>query len=229
MKVSVIITAAGRGSRFSLSPSSIKDLPKQFIRLKGKPVILYSLDIFQQSRLVDEIFVSSNPEYFDFIHSLAVKYKISKLTTLVEGGKTRFDSVRNSFIQVDSSPNDIVLIHDAVRPNIERSFAENLIKYADKYGSAVPGMPVLETVKKEKNGFVVETVDRSNLWTVQTPQAFRYRVLKKAYEKAGRKKDFTDESALVESAGYKVRIVQGCTGNVKITTAEDIEYLKKVM
>jgi 2-C-methyl-D-erythritol 4-phosphate cytidylyltransferase len=229
MKVSVIITAAGKGSRFSGSHSSRKELPKQFTKLKGKPVILYSLNAFQKTRLVDEIFVSSNPEYFDFIHSLAVKHKISKLTTLVEGGKTRFESIRNTFMQIEGKPNDIVLIHDAVRPNIERSFVESLIKYAGKFGSAVPGLSISETVKKEKNGFVVETINRSNLWTIQTPQAFKYKVLKKAYRKAGRKKDFTDEAALVENAGFKVRIVDGHRGNVKITTSEDIKFLKKIM
>jgi 2-C-methyl-D-erythritol 4-phosphate cytidylyltransferase len=229
MKVSVIITAAGRGTRFSNTVSSKKELPKQFIKLRSKPVILHSLEVFQKSRLVDEIFVSSNPEYFDFIHSLVVKSKISKLTTLVEGGRTRFESVRNAFMQVDGRSEDIVLIHDAVRPNIDRSFVEALVEHAGKFGGAVPGLSISETVKRERKGIALETIDRNNLWTIQTPQAFRYKVLKKSYLRAGRKKDFTDEAALVENAGFRVRIIKGNKGNIKITTGDDVKFLEKIM
>ena len=97
MKTFAIITAAGSGSRFS---SGKNETPKQFIKLNGKPVILYSLEVFQKSRLIDEIFISANYKYFDLLHSMAVKNKITKLTTLVEGGKTRFNSVKNAFLRL---------------------------------------------------------------------------------------------------------------------------------
>ena len=97
-----------------------------------------------------------------------------------------------------------------------------------KFGEVVPGLKISETVKKEKKGIITGTVDRNNLWTVQTPQVFRYEVLKKSYLKAGRKNYFTDESALAENAGFKVRIIKGSRDNIKITTEEDLRILKKI-
>jgi 2-C-methyl-D-erythritol 4-phosphate cytidylyltransferase len=226
MKVIAIITAAGSGTRFS---SGRKNIPKQFIKLKGKPVVLYSLVLFQKIKLINEIFVSANRKYFDFLHTLAVKNKITKLTTLVEGGKTRFESVKNAFLQIDGKPSDLILIHDAARPNIKRKLIEELLTNALKYGEVIPGFKVSETVKEENKGIITGTVDRNNLWTVQTPQVFRYRVLRKSYEKAGRRNDFTDEAALAEYAGFKIRLVEGSRDNIKITTAEDLNLLKKIM
>ena len=225
MKTFAIITAAGSGSRFS---SGKNETPKQFIKLNGKPVILYSLEVFQKSRLIDEIFISANYKYFDLLHSMAVKNKITKLTTLVEGGKTRFNSVKNAFLRINSKPGDLILIHDAARPNITKKFIEELLTSALKFGEVVPGLKISETVKKEKKGIITGTVDRNNLWTVQTPQVFRYEVLKKSYLKAGRKNYFTDESALAENAGFKVRIIKGSRDNIKITTEEDLRILKKI-
>ena len=226
MNTFAIITAAGSGSRFSPGKKSI---PKQFIRLKGKPVILFSLEAFQKCRQIDEILVSADNSYFDFIHSLAVKNGITKLTTLAEGGRTRFISVKNAFFQISGKPGDLILIHDAARPNINRKFVEELLTSALKYGEVIPGIKIDETVKRENKGIVTGTIDRDNLWTVQTPQVFRYSVLKKSYKKAGRKNDFTDEAGLVERAGYNVRLIKGSRDNIKITTQEDLRTLKKIM
>ncbi len=234
MKVFAIITAAGSGSRFSAAKPTGKQEkitlhPKQFVSLNGKPVILYSLLAFQKSRLINEIYVSSIPSYFDFIHNLSVKNRISKLTALVEGGKTRFESVRNAFFQIDGKANDLVLIHDAARPNVDKKMIEILINTALKYGEVIPGIKISETVKKEKKGIITGTIDRNNLWLIQTPQVFRYKILKKAYEKAGRRNDFTDESSVVEYAGFKVRIIEGNKYNTKITGPEDLNVLKKLL
>jgi 2-C-methyl-D-erythritol 4-phosphate cytidylyltransferase len=234
MKVFAIITAAGSGSRFSTAKVSGKHKsitlpPKQFVSLKGKPVILYSLLAFQKSRLIDEIYVPSIPKYFDFIHNLSVKNRISKLTALVEGGKTRFESVRNAFFQIDGKPNDLVIIHDAARPNIDIKMIKTLINTAQKYGEVIPGIKINETVKKQKKGVITGTIDRNNLWLIQTPQAFRYKILKKAYEKAGRRNNFTDESSVVENSGFKVRIIEGNKYNTKITCPEDLKVLKKLL
>lgn len=226
MKTFAIITAAGSGSRFS--PGK-KTVPKQYTRIKGKPVILYSLETFQKSRHIDEILVSANRIYFDFIHSLAVKNGITKLTTLVEGGKTRFVSVKNAFLQIKGKAGDLVLIHDAARPNINKKLIELLLTNALRYGEVIPGIKISETVKKESKGIIKRTVDRRNLWTVQTPQAFRFDVLTKAYKKSGRRYDFTDEAELAEHAGCKVRLIEGSSDNIKITTKEDLSLLKRLM
>jgi len=229
MKATAILTAAGSGSRFYRTASSNKQLPKQFLKLKGKPVILYSLLAFQKSALVQEILVSADSVYFDLIHRIAFKNKITKLTMLVEGGKSRFESVRNAFRQIQGKPNNLVLIHDAARPNINVKTIGKLVNSAVKYDEVIPGVRISETVKRERKGVITETIDRSNLWTVQTPQVFRYKVLKKAYGKAGRKNNFTDEAALVENAGFKVRIIEGSRDNIKITAPEDLKLLKKLM
>lgn len=223
-RVVAIITAAGKGERFS----SNQNLPKQFIRLNNKPVILYSLLTFQSCKLIDDIYVSSSKKYFDLVGQIVFKNKITKLCSIVEGGKTRFDSVKNVFRKIHAEKNDLILIHDAARPNINISFVEGLIKEAAKFGEVVPAISISDTIKKEKNNYVAETIDRNNLRLVQTPQVFRYNFLKKSYTKT-RSKNFTDESSLVEKAGFKVRIVEGLLNNVKLTNKNDFELLKSLL
>lgn len=223
-KVYVIITAGGTGSRFAKNRGA---KPKQFQSLLGKPVILYSMQVFQKCKDVSEIIISSDKKYFDFIHNLAVKNKITKLSGLVEGGSSRFQSVKNAFSSIENAgKNDVVLIHDAARPNINVNMVRQMLSVADE---AVIGCRITETVKKDKSGFIKETVSRENLWTVQTPQMFRHSILLNAYKKCGRKNDFTDESALVEYAGGKVKLIEGSRNNIKLTTPDDIALLKKIM
>lgn len=224
-RVIAIITAAGKGERFFSAKNS---LPKQFVLLNNKPVIQYSLIIFQSCKLVDDIYVSSTKKYFDLVRQIAFKNKITKLYSIVEGGGTRFDSVKNVFKEIHAEKNDLILIHDAARPNINISFLEGLIKAAAKFGEVIPAIAISDTIKKEKNNYAVETIDRNNLRLVQTPQVFRYNVLKKSYTKT-RSKNFTDESSLAEKAGFKVRIVEGLLNNVKLTNKNDFELLKSLM
>ncbi len=221
MKVTVIIAAGGSGTRFSKSGT-----PKQYLKISGKPVILHSLQVFQNSKLINEIIISANKEYFNFLHDLSLKNKITKLTKLVEGGKTRFESVRNAFNQIENSENGLVIIHDAARPNIDIYFIDRLVMEIGKHDGIIPGEKISETVKHVKNGIITGTVDRENLYAVQTPQVFKYKVLKASYMKCGQKNDFTDEAALVEYAGYKVKLTGGKKDNVKITASEDIQVIK---
>lgn len=224
--VYAIITAGGSGIRFRKGKS---ETPKQYQSLNKKPVILYPLMAMQKCKAVSGIFISASPDYFEYLHKLSAKYKISKLKALVEGGKTRFESVRNAFLQIETvSPKDLVLIHDAARPNINIQFVNSLIAEALKLGNVIPALPVAETIKRAKKGIIKETVNRNELYTVQTPQIFRYKDLKMAYSKS-RSTHFTDESALVERAGFKVRVVAGSKTNLKITTAQDLVLLRKII
>jgi len=225
-KVIAILTSAGSGSRFS-NASGKKQIPKQFIKVNGLEVFLYSLLVLQKCRLVGEIYITADNKYFDLIHKAVVKNGISKLTALVEGGKTRFNSVRNAVLRVDAKPDDLILIHDAARPNIDQSFVENIILTAQKFGEVIPGVKLTDTIKRDSGGYVKETLSRENLWTIQTPQVFRYKVLIDSYKKAKGKKDFTDESALAENAGFKVKIVKGSKDNIKITRPEDLFSFKE--
>ena len=226
-EVHVIITAAGKGERFSKGSANSK--PKQYQLLHGKPVILYPLLAFQKNSHVKSITVSAEPEYFNHLHALAVKNKITKLTGLIEGGKSRFESVLNAFNHLNCRVDDIVVIHDAARPNLSRAELNIFLETAKKEGEVIPGVSVSETVKKCKCGFVVETIPREELRLIQTPQAFRYDVLSRSYIVAGKRADFTDEASLVENAGYKVKIVEGNRFNIKITSIEDMTLLKKLM
>ncbi|MBE2227380.1 MAG: 2-C-methyl-D-erythritol 4-phosphate cytidylyltransferase [Ignavibacteria bacterium] len=226
-EIHVIITAAGRGERFRKRNNNPK--PKQYQLLSGKPVILYSLQNFQKMSNVKSITVSAEAEYFNYLHSLAVKNRITKLTGLVEGGKSRFESVQNAFNQLNCSVDDIVVIHDAARPNISKSELKELLDAAIKNGEVILGCKVSETVKKCTGNYVQQTIPRDDLWLIQTPQAFRYDVLSKSYIIAGKRTDFTDESSLVENAGYKVKIVEGSRNNIKITSPGDLTLLKKIM
>ncbi len=224
--VIAIVTAAGSGTRFSRD--SKKETPKQFLKLNNQPVILFPLLAMQKCKAISGIFITSASEYFDFIHGLAFKNKITKLAGLVEGGRTRFESVKNAFGQIDAAGSPLVMIHDAARPNINKALLEKIINAANKYGEVIIGSRLSETIKREKNGYILETLNRENLWAIQTPQVFRYKVLKDSYGKI-RKNDFTDEASLVEAAGYSVKIIEGTKENIKITTPEDLEFLKKIM
>lgn len=226
--VHVIITAGGTGSRFNKSSkSSLK--PKQFMSLHGKPVILHSMQKFQKCKEVKSIYISASKEYFNLLHQVAAKNKITKLKALVEGGKTRFESVRNAFEQVNCDVDDIILIHDAARPNVTKEDIGSLISASQKYGEVILGVRVSDTVKRISGSIIKDTVDRNDLWLVQTPQAFRYDVLSRSYIIAGSRTDFTDESSLAEFAGYEVRVTEGNRYNIKITSAEDMQVLKKIM
>ncbi len=226
--VHVIITAGGTGTRFSRS-SKTSSKPKQFLNLLGKPVILHSLLKFQKCKEVKSIYISASKEYFNLLHAIAAKNRITKLRALVEGGKTRFESVRNAFNQVECKVSDIILIHDAARPNVTKSDISELIKTSRKCGEVILGIKVSDTVKRTSSSIIKETVLRDDLWLVQTPQAFRYDVLSRSYIIAGKKTDFTDEASLAEFAGYEVRITEGSRFNIKITSAEDMAALKKIM
>jgi 2-C-methyl-D-erythritol 4-phosphate cytidylyltransferase len=227
MSVYAIVTAGGSGTRFRrLSRTKI---PKQFVLLNNEPVIVHSLLVFQKSKLIDGIIISSEKQHFDSLRQLAAKYNITKLICLTEGGKTRFLSVKNAFAFIKGSGKDLVLVHDAVRPNIDIKFIKSLIDSARKFNCVIPALPLSETVKKSIRGFVENTIDRRNLFAIQTPQCFNYLILYNAYKKFPNDIGFTDEAALVERAGYKVKIIPGKTGNVKITVPEDLSFLKKIM
>ncbi len=212
MVKSAIITAAGSGRRFGEA--------KQFKKLHGKPLYQYSLDTFIKSRLFDEIILvipNSNQEKVQ----KEIKRKYSSQVSLVIGGPDRQDSVKNA-IQ-NSNPNiDLVVIHDAARPFITTTLIEKCISACETSDGAIIAMQPHDTIKFSKDNIVEKTIDRSNIWMAQTPQAFNKRKLLEAY----RSSDFddlivTDESSLMEKLGYKIMIVPGTGKNFKITTFDD--------
>ena len=217
MVKSAIITAAGSGRRFGEA--------KQFKKLHGKPLYQYSLDIFIKSRLFDEIILvipNSNQEKVQ----RKVKRKYGSQVSLVIGGLERQDSVKNA-IQDSNSKVDLVVIHDAARPFITKTLIEQCVSACETSDGAIIAMQPHDTVKFSKDNIVERTIDRSNIWMAQTPQAFNKNKLLEAYSST----EFddlvvTDESSLMEKLGYKIMIVPGTVKNFKITTFDDWERAK---
>jgi len=218
MNCVVIIPAAGIGKRFNLP------LPKQFTNVDGKPIIIQTVKIFDLVPLVTSIIVAANQEWIDYTHSLITKYDIVKPVHIIKGGKVRQDSVNNALKHKIIKNADIVLVHDAVRPFVSHELVNNVINSAIEYGAAVPALFPIETIKMvNKKGFVVRTLDRSKLCSVQTPQGFRQEIILEAYKYAYENRIYsTDDASLIEKVGYSVKIIQGEETNIKITTQSDL-------
>jgi 2-C-methyl-D-erythritol 4-phosphate cytidylyltransferase len=210
-----IVLAAGRGLRFK------SKVPKPLVKINSKPAIAYSLEEFNRHPSVSGIIVVVNPANRSAVASVIRRRRIKKVSSIVLGGRRRQDSVLNGLKAIKDCAT-LVLIHDAARPFISAKIISALIKEAKDSGAAIPAVPVRSTIKKVNLGlFVEETVERKNLWEVQTPQAFRKELLLKAYRRCGRL-DVTDDAMLVEKSGAKVKIVEGSYNNIKITTPQDL-------
>ncbi len=224
MYITAIVLAAGKGLRLKSKVS------KPLIKIGPKPAIAYSLETLNKHSLIKEIIVVTNVSNAANIKQLKQKYNIGKIKNFVLGGKQRKDSVYNGLIAVDSK-SDFVLVHDSARPFINSQCVSKVIAQAKHTGAAILGVPVKATIKKisaiggsafgGKNQIVAETLDRSNLWEIQTPQVFRKDLILEAYKKFGNL-EATDDAFLVEKLGAKVQVVMGSYDNIKITTREDL-------
>lgn len=223
MHVYAIIPAGGKGKRSGLKT------PKQYLKFDGKELIVYTLQVFQKNKLVDEIVLSAEPEYFDLLISLKKKYKLTKISTIVEGGAERQDSVFNALSSLNAKPTDIVIVHDAARALLPQPVLTNAITTAKKKGNALVCIKAKDTLIKGKET-VSSYLNRDEVYYVQTPQIFKYSDLLKAMNKAY-KENFlgTDESMLVSRTRKKISIVDGSTLNFKITTNEDLEMFRKLV
>lgn len=222
-KITAIVLAAGSGS-----PMKSKT-KKQFMEIKGKPVIWYSLFEFEKSR-VDEIILVTGKEDIDYCKKEIVeKYNLKKIKNVVAGGSERYESVYNGLKEVTGN---IVLIHDGARPLINNEIIERSIEGTIKSDACVVGVPVKDTIKRaDKEGYIIDTPNRSELWITQTPQSFKTDLVKMAYkkmkeelEKGNTTLNITDDAMVVEEfTTNQVRFVQGDYKNIKVTTPEDID------
>ena len=224
MKNSVIIVAAGSGKRMKST------IAKQYIELKCRTILSYTVETFEKSDNIDEIILVTSQEAIDFVtKNIVNKYQFTKVKAVVAGGAERQDSVYNGLKKV-SKDTDVVLIHDGVRPFVNDSYITKLESIAMEFGACVLGAPVKDTIKIcDSEGYIVDTPNRSTLWLAQTPQCFKYDVIINAYEKAYKEGyTGTDDSVLVEKTGVKVKMVEGDYNNIKITTPEDL-YIGEVI
>jgi len=211
--VSAIVLAAGKGKRMNST------LSKPLLRISGKPLIVYSLEAFNRHSGIDEIILVISPKNRKAIEK-EIKNKFKKIKGIVLGGRRRQDSVKNGLNKLSPESN-LVLIHDCARPFIKAGFISKLIASAKKFGAAIPGVPVKATIKSVKSGMIEKTLDRKNLWEIQTPQVFRKSLIQEAYSKFS-KAGVTDDSSLVEKLAKAVKIVRGSYNNIKVTTQEDL-------
>lgn len=221
MKSQVIIPTAGLGVRFDAS------IPKPLIVLKNKPIIAHTLNAFQKSS-VHSVVLVVHAEYIEDYRRIVSQYGCTKVVQIVIGGSTRRFSVEKGLAAIDSDT-DIILVHDGARPLVSPALINASIAAAADSGAVVAAVPVKFTVKRaDKTGIIKETLNRDELWEIQTPQTFQRSLLIKAYTN-NTDPSATDDAVLVEQSGHPVKILKGDYKNIKITTPEDLRIAEFLM
>ncbi|MBZ0177685.1 MAG: 2-C-methyl-D-erythritol 4-phosphate cytidylyltransferase [Melioribacteraceae bacterium] len=223
MKTAAIIPAGGKGTRTDL------EIPKQFYKVNGKELIVYTLEVFQRSLNIDEIIIAAIPNWIEKLYELSEKYSLTKVSKIIEGGITRQHSVYNALASRQFSDDDIIAVHDAARPLLSQSVLNRVIETAKIGGTAVTAINARDSLFKGDSS-VKSYLDRENVFYAQTPQVFRFDILKDAFRKA-KLDNFigTDESMLVLRNGTAVKIVEGSTRNFKVTDREDLEIFESIV
>ena len=212
-----IVAAAGRGTRFG------RGRAKQFVELGGVPVIVHTLRRFERSETVGETVVVLPADETAAFVALAGRYGLRKLARVVAGGATRGESIWRGLQAVRAATAGVVAVHDGVRPFVTPAEIDRVVRAAAETGAALLAAPATDTLKEVRGCRVTRTLDRSAVWHAQTPQCFRFDLLRRAYESAlAEGLDATDDSALVERLGVSVSVVEGSARNVKITRPEDL-------
>lgn len=219
-KCTAIVLAAGQGKRMGTK------VQKQYLEISGKPVLFYSLDVFQKSDIIDDIILVVGENQEEFCQKEIVeKFHITKVRKIVTGGSERYFSVWNGLQAISES--EYVFIHDGARPFITEEIIRRAYDTVKTEKACVVGMPVKDTIKiADNNGFAKETPNRSYVWMVQTPQVFETSLIKKAYSLLMEQEiiKVTDDAMVVEEMlGRSVKLVEGSYENIKITTPEDLK------
>lgn len=222
MKIFAIIPSGGAGKR----ADSV--LPKQYIQFNGKELIAFTLDVFQKCEMIDEIVIPAQRDYFKLLNDIKEHYSFIKLSKIVEGGEERQDSVFNALKSLNASDEDLIVVHDAVRPLLPQDVLINAIETAKQFGSAVVAVKAKDTLI-QGNDFVLSFVNREEFYYAQTPQIFSYKILSEAFRRASEDKFLgTDESMLVHRMGYEIKLAVGSSFNFKITNQDDIKLFQLI-
>ncbi len=222
--VTAIIVAAGKGRRMG------SEVPKQYLMVDGKIILDKTIEQFEKNSRVDNIILVVNAEDIESVKK-KLSYERPRINKVISGGAERINSVYNGILSMDEDmQNGIVLIHDGVRPFVSQKLINNCIDAAYENGACVPVMDLVDTVKQvTKDNFVKKTIDRSKYKAIQTPQTFDYEIIKKCYDMAIEDKiKSTDDSAIVEHYGYKVKAISGLQKNIKITTQFDLRVAELI-
>ena len=227
MKVIAIIPAAGLGTR--MAPPGKKGLPsKQFFEINGTPILIHTLRVFARNNQVTHIVVALRRNEMEQFSRTLEKERLAAKVELVEGGEHRQDSVANAVASLKAANDDIVLVHDAVRPFVDDEIIASVIREVEKHGAAIAGLPAVDTIKQveraAEGAIITSTIPRERVVQAQTPQGFRYELIKRAFDSAlADGFTGTDEASLVERLGENVWVVMGSARNIKITTPADME------
>jgi 2-C-methyl-D-erythritol 4-phosphate cytidylyltransferase len=215
-KVIAVIAAAGIGKRIG------GDLPKQYIKIADKPVLIYTLEKFDRCHAVNGIILVVEKEKTDVADGLIKEWGIKKVVNIIAGGAERQDSIRHA-LDILPEKTEWVVIHDGVRPFVSLEKISEVIHAGQNFGAAILAIPEKNTIKQAKDGWVEKTVSRNGIWEIQTPQVFKAEWLKASYTRAFENNYYsTDDAALVEQTGHRVRLVQGEETNIKITSPSDL-------
>jgi 2-C-methyl-D-erythritol 4-phosphate cytidylyltransferase len=233
MKVIVIIPAAGLGTR--MAPAGRKAAAsKQFLEINGTPIVFHTLRVFARNQQVSQIVVALRKNEMERFSRQMEKEKIAAKVEMVEGGEHRQHSVGNALAYIQAAADDVVLVHDAVRPFVDDEIIAGVIQEVGRHGAAIAGLPALDTIKQveraAEGALITSTIPRERVVQAQTPQGFRYELIKRAFDSAAADGFIgTDEASLVERLGESVWVVMGSARNIKITTPADLELAEFLM
>lgn len=228
MKNYVVLLAGGVGKRMGSA------IPKQFLEVAGKPIVVYSIENFQRNPQIEKIVIVCVKEWKDYLHELVEKYALNKVKWIIDGGVTGHDSIRNGvfFLKNKVEPDDFIIIHDAVRPILPQKAIDEVLAVAHKYGNASSSIachpPIVYT---EDHISGIKDVNRDHVMLTASPQAYQYALALKCYEKAEAedKHDFTFTSSLLIYCGERVYFAKGTTNNIKVTQKEDLPLLEALL
>jgi 2-C-methyl-D-erythritol 4-phosphate cytidylyltransferase len=210
-KIGIVIVAAGRSERIGAD--------KVLLTLAGRPLLAWSIDVCQNYKPINQIAIVLNKDNFDLGQRLVVGKGWTKVVAVCIGGRRRQDSVREGLVRLKGC--EWIIIHDGARPFLTIDLLNDGLEAAKLTGAAAAAVPAKDTIKlSDENGIVKQTLQRSQLWMIQTPQIFRFDIITRAYEQNDN--DVTDDASLVENSGGKVKLYQGSYKNIKITTPEDL-------
>ena len=220
-----IIVAAGKGKRMHSEENKV------FLNLLNKPMLYYALKVFQDCNEISEIIIVAQKNDFKKINEIKNKYSFTKIKNIVEGGKERQDSVYNGLIFIKNAKNDdIVVVHNGSNPLINENEILDCINSAKKYGAAVSCFRLKDTIKKINKDFVEKTLDRKEVYQMQTPQAIKYKLFVEGFNNVKKNKlKVTDDVSVVESLNQKVKIVECSYENIKVTTQDDLKIAEAVL
>lgn len=222
MQYKVIIPAAGSGSRMGAG------FNKLFLKIKNSPIIELTIKIFGEDKRCDEIILPIKEAEKNLFESLNLPSFIKQKITFVQGGSERQESVYNGLVSIKDTES-LVLVHDGARPFVTNDVIERILVKMSEQQAVICAVPMKDTIKKVIDHKVVETIDRSTLWGVQTPQAFTYKCLIQAHQKAIQSGFLgTDDASLVEWNGHMVSVVNGDYNNIKVTTKEDLFFAETI-